>query len=264
MIDSLHGPLLSDFAHRGLVRSRDPAGRILAAAATALLYAVLLFLALRGFAWVMPVPDAPGPVETVRLLPVARMPRLEMRDFNVHLIKPRAENAPMPEIVIAPAPSNAPRASLPATAARDTAMAGGSATGSAAGAVNGVGTGGNGKGMAACMDQAYLEQIMHHVGRWYFYPDLTMHMSMGGRAYGIVYVHFVIDKSGHYLALDKLRGSGNPVLDAAAMRTMRNAEPLPPIPDRFHTDRLDGDLPIIYSGATPLKPEQFGHGAGGC
>ena len=127
-----------------------------------------------------------------------------MRDFAVHLIRPHAENAPMPQIVIAPAPSNAPRASLPATT-RDTAMAGGTASGKAAGAVSGTGTGGSGRGMAACIDPAYLEQIMRHVGRWYFYPDLARRQG----ASGVAYVQFVIDKGGHYrqltLAQNRLR-----------------------------------------------------------
>jgi protein TonB len=258
MIDSLHGPLLSDFAHRASAERRDPAGRVAALLATMLLYGALLFLAFQGFAWVAPQAMLQAPRDAVvHLLPASPQPHLKLQDFTVHLIRPRAENAPMPEIVIAPAPSNAPRATLAATAARDTALAGGAANGAAAGSVNGVGTGGNGKGMAACMDPAYLEQIMRHVARFYHYP-------ITGRS-GVAYVHFVIDASGHYKELLLLRGTGDILLDGAAMQTMRLAQPLPPIPARFHTDRLDGVLPIVYQhGGQKLVPQQLGSAAGGC
>lgn len=261
MIDVLPGSRpLAEFAHRGLPPHRDPAGRLLALAATALLYGALVLLALQGFSWVLPPQEEPRAHDAVvRLLPAAPPPRLAMRDFAVHLIRPHAENAPMPQIVIAPAPSNAPRASLPATT-RDTAMAGGTASGKAAGAVSGTGTGGSGRGMAACIDPAYLEQIMRHVGRWYFYPDLARRQG----ASGVAYVQFVIDKGGHYRQLTLARSSGNAALDAAAMATMRRAAPLPPIPDRFHTDMLDGLMPIVYRMGAPLAAEQLAAPPGGC
>ena len=259
MIDSLHGPLLSDFAHRGGAERRDPAGRLAALAATLLLYGGLLFLALQGFVWVAPPDMLRAPRDAVvHLLPTSPQPHVRLQDFTVHLIKPRAENAPMPEIVIAPAPSNAPRATLAATAARDTPMAGGAANGAAAGSVSGVGTGGNGSGLAACMDPAYLEQIMRHVARFY-------HAPLTGRS-GVSYVHFVIDGSGHYKELLLLRSAGpDGLVDGAAMQAMRLAEPLPPIPARFHTDRLDGVLPIVFQrGGQKLVPQQLGGKAGGC
>lgn len=258
MIDSLHGPQLSDFAHRGASEKRDPAGRVAALAATVLLYGGLLFLAFQGFVWVAPPDAMQAPRDAmVRLLPALPQPHLKLQDFTVHLIKPRAENAPMPEIVIRPEPANAPRALLPATT-RDTQMAGGAANGTAAGSVSGVGTGGNGTGVTACMDPAYLEQIMRHVARFYHYPDT-------GRS-GVSYVHFVIDAGGHYKELLLLRSAGpDGLLDGAAMQAMRLAEPLPPIPARFHTDRLDGVLPIVFQrGGQALVPQQLGGKAGGC
>jgi len=260
MIDALPGNRsLASFAHRGLARRRDPVGRMLALAATILFYAVLLLLAWRGFIWT-PLPGDPAHTAfaTVRLLPPAPPPRLRMQDFNVRLIRPRVENAPMPEIVTRPEPSNAPRAALPATAAKQSSIAGGAAAGDAEGAVSGVGTGGSGADMAACMDLAYLEAIKRHVARWYFHPGAA------GRAAGVAYVHFVIAKGGHYRELALARSSGNAALDAAAMKTMRDAEPLPIIPDRFHTDRLNGVLPIVYQSGTPLAAEQLGKPPGGC
>ena len=37
-----------------------------------------------------------------------------------------------------------------------------------------------------------------------------------------------------------------PALDKAAIDIVRKAQPLPPIPDRMHTDRVEGDLPINF------------------
>ncbi len=261
MVESLAGPQLSDFAHRGLPDGRDPADRIKAAGATILLYATLLAVALRGFVVIAPHQLLAAPrAAIVRLLPASPTPRLMMRDFNVHLIKPRLENAPLPQVVIAPAPTEAPKAALPVTAARNTAMAGGSATGNSDGGVSGIGTGGNGTGLAACIDEAYLQAILHHVARWYEYPAAERRL----RVTGVVYMHFVIDKRGHYQKLTMLKSSGDKWLDQAAMLTMQRAEPLPQIPERFHTDQLDGVLPVIYQGTAPLVAEQLGHGAGGC
>jgi protein TonB len=259
MIDSLHGPLLSDFAHRGLPDSRDSGRRVTALAATATFYAALLLLTWHGFEMVLPPRGDPAPIETVRLFSVERQPRLDMRDFTIRMIRPRAENAPMPQIVIAPEPAAAPRATFTASAAKDTPLAGGAASGNAAGA-SGVGTGGSGKGMAACMDAAYLQQIMHHVGRWYAYPHTAKDLGITG----VAYVHFLIDKGGHYHALNVMQSSGSKWLDQAAMDTMRQAEPLPPIPDRFHTDRLDGVMPIVYSGPSHLVAQRLGSDPSGC
>ena len=249
---------LSAFPHHGLPRDRDPFGRLAALAATILLYGALVLLALRGFVWVV-TPQPPQQADTtVRLLPSPPRPRIALQDFTIRLIKPQVENAPVPEIVIRPDVTPAPKSTLPATAALVSPMAGGSASG-IAGGVSGIGTGGAGKGVSACMDPVYLEQIMRHVSRWYLYPDLARQAS------GIAYVHFVIDSSGRYQSLTLVRGTGNDWLDGAAMRTMRQAEPLPPIPERFHTDRLDGVMPIVYQrGGQKLLPQQLGGLPGGC
>jgi outer membrane biosynthesis protein TonB len=41
-------------------------------------------------------------------------------------------------------------------------------------------------------------------------------------------------------------GSGQPVLDNYALALMRQAAPLPPIPDRMHIDRLNVLFPIVF------------------
>ena len=253
---------LSDFSHRGLPRSRDPVDRLAALAATALVYCFLAMLALRPSAWIVPLQIINPPTDAiVRLLPPGPRPRMEMRDFTVRLIRPQAMNAPMPEIVIKPDASVAPKAPLPASAATASPMTGGAAQGAAAGAVNGVGTGGDGKGMAACMDMAYLLEIDRHISHWFSYPD----KARSSRITGVAYVHFVIDKRGRYKELNLMQGTGNNLLDGAAMQTMRRAEPLPSIPERFHTDRLDGVLPIVYQmRGSPLMTLRLGNDPSGC
>jgi len=42
------------------------------------------------------------------------------------------------------------------------------------------------------------------------------------------------------------KSSGDNGLDKAAYDIMQKAQPLPPIPDRMRTDRVDGDLPINF------------------
>jgi TonB family protein len=255
MIEVQDRPLAA-FAHRGRPDARDPAGRLLALAATIIFYALLLLLAWRGFVWVAPQGLPVAIDATVQVLPSAPQPRLALEDFTVRLIRPKPQNAPLPEIVVRP-DSSASRAALPATAARDTPMAGGGA-GTGAGAIGGVGAGGSGAGTSACMDPAYLDLIKRHVAHWYFYPMPAQ------REIGVAYVHFVIDRSGHYKTLALARGTGNIWLDAAALRTMQLAEPLPPIPERFHTDRLDGLMPIIYQHGLPLSALQLAGAPKGC
>lgn len=253
---------LPDFSHRGLPQSRDPVGRLIALAATVLVYCLLAILALRPSIWTGPLRMINPPNDAiVQLLPPQPQPRMDMHDFTVHLVRPHAMNAPMPEIVIAPDASAAPKAPLPASTAAASAMTGGAAQGAAVGAVSGVGTGGDGKGMAACMDMAYLLKVSRHISTWFYYPDVGRSSPIGG----VAYVHFVIDKNGRYKQLNLLLGTGNSVLDGAAMRTMRRAEPLPSIPERFHIDQLHGVLPIVYrNGNAPLKTLRFGSDPSGC
>lgn len=253
---------LSDFSHRGLPQSRDPVGRLTALAATAVVYSFLAMLVLRSSAWIVPLQIINPPiVAIVRLLPPRPRPRLDMRDFTVRLIRPQAMNAPMPDIVIEPDARGAPKAALPVSAVAASPMAGGAAQGTAAGAVSGVGTGGNGESMAACLDMAYLLEISRHISHWSSYPEKagSSHIT------GVAYVRFVIDKRGRYKQLNLLRSADNDLLDSAAMQTMRRAEPLPPIPERFHTDEFHGVMPIVYQmKGSPLMASRLGSDPSGC
>jgi protein TonB len=241
-------------------RRRD---RIIAGLATALLYLPLLFLLLRPSTFLNPIAVTPHPAETLlALLPQPRPQVPVQQDFITHLIRPKAVNAPMPQIVVAPQPEPAPRAALPVTAAQNTAMAGGSAAGVGAGAVNGVGTGGNGKGQSACVDPAYLAEIVRHVGQHFHYPPDAVRQGFTG----ITYVRFQIDKNGRLRSQAVEISSGRKMLDDYALVLMREASPLPPIPERMHTDQLSGLLPISFAIQGRLAPHELmvGQSANGC
>jgi protein TonB len=70
-------------------------------------------------------------------------------------------------------------------------------------------------------------------------------------------MHFSVRRNGQIDRLKISKSSGNEGLDKAAYDILRKAQPLPPIPDRMHTDRVDGDLPINFGvrsfsgGASP-------------
>jgi protein TonB len=232
---------------------RDPVSRIAAGIATLLLYLPLFFLVLtHPTLLVTPAAVAPRTAETImRLLPRPQVvpPR---PDFITRLIRPQAVNAPAPHIVSAP--SIAPPALLPVTAAEISLLAGGAPPG--AGARSGTGTGGNGAAPAACIDPAYLAAITRHVAHYFRYPAEAVRT----RTTGITYVRFVIDKGGHPSALSVEIGSGEPLLDNYALALMREAAPLPPIPDRMHIDQLNAVLPIVFmiQGKAPPRTHPGG------
>jgi protein TonB len=59
-------------------------------------------------------------------------------------------------------------------------------------------------------------------------------------------MHFAVRRNGQIDSLKISKSSGDAVLDKAAYDIMQKAQPLPPIPDRMHTDRVDGELPINF------------------
>jgi TonB family protein len=71
---------------------------------------------------------------------------------------------------------------------------------------------------------------------------------------------FVIGKHGRPSALSVETGSGQPVLDSYALALMRQAAPLPPIPEHMHIDRLDAVLPLVFM--LQGRPPPRAHAAG--
>ena len=66
------------------------------------------------------------------------------------------------------------------------------------------------------------------------------------RTTGVVTMHFAVRRNGQIDRLEISKSSGDDGLDKAATDIMRKAQPLPPIPDRMHVPRVDGDLPINF------------------
>lgn len=224
--------------------NHDPFSRIAAGIATLLLYLPLFLLALsHPNLLVAPIAAPPKSLETiVRLLPTPR-PRVQPQpEFVVQKIRLHAVNAPRPEVVIVPAHTLAPPALLPVTVAEISPLASGALPGLGSGAVSGNGTGGNGAGPAGCIDPAYLAAITRHVGSFFRYPPEAARTGMTG----VTYMLFTIDKSGRPNALAVEIRSGQPVLDTYALSLMRQASPLPPIPDHMHVDKLTVLFPIVF------------------
>ena len=246
--------LLSEFPRRTLPAEADTSGRVTAGLLTAVLYALFALLVWRGL---IAPPSGRGQSEiTAQLLP--DMPKkhvaLPLPPFLAKLIRPRAEKPALPVFTIASgAPPQAP-APLPASAAKTSPMQGGtSGNGPMGQAASGNGTGGNGGGLAGCIDPAWMRAVTERVRQFFYYPDAALAV----RTTGVVTMHFSVSRDGQIDKLQISKSSGNDGLDKAAYDIMHKAQPLPPIPERMHTDRVEGDLPINFGvrsftgGASP-------------
>jgi protein TonB len=87
-----------------------------------------------------------------------------------------------------------------------------------------------------------MRAVTDRVRQVFYYPDAALSL----RATGVVVMHFAVRRDGQLEKLGVGKSSGNEVLDKAAADIMRKAQPLPPIPDRMHADRVEGDLPINF------------------
>ena len=234
---------LSDFPRRTLRAEADTSRRVTAGLLTAILYVVFALLV-----WRASLAPPSGPVKSEIIAPL--LPELPKKrtveplpPFLAHLIRPRAEKPALPVFTIASgAPPQAP-APLSATAAKTSPIQGGtSGNGPMGQAPSGNGTGGNGGALAGCLDPVWMRAVTERVRQFFYYPDaaLAVHTT------GVVTMHFTVRRNGQIDRLEISKSSGNDGLDKAAYDIMHKAQPLPPIPDRMHTDRVDGDLPINF------------------
>jgi protein TonB len=247
---------LSEFRRRALPAEADTSGRVTAGLLTAVLYALFALLVWRASL----APSRPVESEIVAtLLPV--MPKKRTVEppppFIAHLVRPRAEKPAMPVFTIASgAPPQAP-APLPASAAKTSPMPGGtSGNGPMGQAASGNGTGGNGGALAGCLDPVWMRAVTDRVRQFFYYPDAAR----AARTTGVVTMHFSVRRNGQIDRLEVRKSSGDDGLDKAAADIMRRAQPLPPIPDRMHVDRVDGDLPINFG----VRSFNGGASAGSC
>ena len=110
------------------------------------------------------------------------------------------------------------------------------------GDASGNGTGGNGGALAGCLDPVWMRAVTQRVRQFLYYPDAAR----AARTSGVVTVHFGVRRNGQIDRLEIRKSSGDEGLDKAATDIMRKAQPLPPIPDRMHVDRVDGEMPVNF------------------
>lgn len=247
---------LSEFSHHhGPARGDND--RIVAGLLTAVLYALVALLAW----WSLTYP--PMRSETTEII-ASVLPDVPTKraveplpPFLAHLIKPRAEKPALPVFTVATGgPPQAP-VPLPASAAKTSPLQGGtSGNGPMGQAASGNGTGGNGSGLSGCLDPIWLRAVTDRVRQFFYYPP----DALSARIFGVAMVHFVVRRNGQIDRLEIAKSSGNEGLDKAAIDIMQKAQPLPPMPDRMHTDRVDGTLPINFG----VRSFSGGASAGSC
>jgi protein TonB len=84
--------------------------------------------------------------------------------------------------------------------------------------------------------------LLAHIGKFQRYPDAARPQMLHGR----VVLIFNIGPDGRVLNVRIETSSGSAILDAAAMDTLRRAEPLPTIPKELPR-RMEVMAPIVFS-----------------
>ena len=99
-------------------------------------------------------------------------------------------------------------------------------------------------GVTGSMD-GYLPVLMRALARHKEYPPRARNQ----RQQGVVQLAFAIDRRGNLLSHELHQSSGYPLLDRAALTMLRNASPLPALPDDVYPGkgRIDLILPFEYS-----------------
>jgi protein TonB len=229
---------LADFAHGPRKGGASPSSRVVAAVLTAGIYALLFLVAL------IPPPRAPEITlsETTALLlpdPPAKTDRPAPPLLPMLLIRPHVESVAPPDFTVATLtpPSPVP---LPAIAPLSTPLLGGIPSGAGASAGSANGSMGTGDAASGCFDAAWARAVRDQIGHYYHYPR-------GARgARGIVMMQFTVHRSGRVEMLKVGTSSGNKWLDREAYDMVREAEPLPQVPERMHARRVKAQMPINF------------------
>ena len=103
---------------------------------------------------------------------------------------------------------------------------------------------GNGSGSAPMAPPPdYLSRLVAHLNAYKNYPyEARIH-----REQGTVRLRFAIDRQGHVLSYEVVGSSGHPDLDDEARQMIQRADPFPPTPPEFHGERLDLEVPLVFS-----------------
>jgi protein TonB len=250
------GAPLSEFSHHHGPARGDTRSRIIAGLLTGALY--VLFAVFAWLSW----SHGPMPAQRAEIIasllpeaPTKRAPE-PLPPFLAHLTRPRAEKPALPVFTIATGAPPQAHAPLAATTQTSPMLGGTSGNGPMGQAASGNGTGGNGSGLAGCIDPVWMRAVTERVRQFFYYPDaaLAVHRT------GVVMVHFAVRRNGQLTRVEIGKSSGDEGLDKAATDIVQKAQPLPPIPDRMHTDRVVGDLPINFG----VRSFSGGTSAGNC
>jgi protein TonB len=195
-----------------------------------------------------PTPDAsPLPPAPQALAPKPKPPpRPAVKPRPVKPVPVKSAETPTPPAVAEPPPGPGngegppTQNPQPGTAATGTANAG-------PGGATGVGTGAGGAGRGSCGDgrglgDDYLDRLRRHLAKYKHFPPEAVKLKEEGTAL----VEFVLARDGTVLEAHIQRSSGFPLLDQATLEMIRNASPVPKVPDRFVGDRVSIAIPTGF------------------
>lgn len=92
-------------------------------------------------------------------------------------------------------------------------------------------------------DWGYLERLKEKIERIWQYPLQAAEKGI----YGDLYLRFTIDKKGKLVSVELLRTSGYRILDDAAIKALKDAQPFWPLPDDWGKDSLTITGHFIYT-----------------
>ncbi|WP_141266103.1 energy transducer TonB [Thermodesulfovibrio sp. Kuro-1] len=92
-------------------------------------------------------------------------------------------------------------------------------------------------------DWGYLERLKEKIERVWQYPPQAAQRGI----YGDLYLRFTIDKKGKLVSVELLRTSGYRMLDDAAIKALKDAEPFWPLPDDWQKNTLTITGHFIYT-----------------
>ena len=182
---------------------------------------------------------------------------------------PAAADAPLPVAQPTPLPPKPPRphhkppphrvAKAPTPVAQPTQLAqaprpepteAAPGHGNAQGDASGTGTGAEGAGHGAIGDgpiegpgDDYLDRLRRWLNGYKRYPEAAQQRKQEGE----LIVSFTILHDGTVIDPRIERSSGFPLLDEAALKMLRDASPVPPLPARYRGERVGVDLPVDFS-----------------
>jgi len=222
-----------EFSRHHAPAQNDTRTRIAGGLLTGGLYAVLVLVAL------LPLKHAtlPAEIEEITAILLRDTPAKRAPEPMLSFRKPRADTPTPPVITIAPQAPPQLSASMTETSPLLGGISGSGTMGQGA-----SGAGGNGSGSGGCLDAVWMRAVTERVRQFFIYPPAALAV----RRTGLVMVHFAVRRDGQIEKLQISKSSGDAGLDKAALDIVQKAQPLPPIPDRMHTNRVEGELPINF------------------